>query len=292
MSHGVGPLYLTTAEDPGVISGGGSGSGRGSAFNSAFTSPTNGGGTTSSENIGGGSGTGTGLGIGGGVGVATGVAVGSVTLRYSTIEDASAVSQIYWNYLDTDWAENTQTTVAVFTTPKASVAGRSLNPLSEVDEEQFVTADGAEYLEESGIREAAGLGSNLSWVVAPAAVASRSVTFLGNQTTQRTYVGYVTTGDSDIPRTLLINLATTETGDDIAFGVTVQHRAMYSLSEDGASAPTDGILSAMSVPDLVGTEASNGLNVSAGDDITLVVEAGVTASADLAAQALGDLSLA
>jgi|GEM_PF-3191270 hypothetical protein len=221
-----------------------------------------------------------------------GPTIGSTTINTPSITNLPSVTQIYWNPLDTGWAENTQTTVAVFTTPSASVGGRSLNPLSEVDENEFVTADGAEYLEESGIREAAGLGPNLSWVVAPAEVASRSVTFLGNQTTMRSYVGYVTTGDSEIPRTLLINLATTETGDDIAFGVTVQHRAMYSLSEDGASAPTDGILSAMSVPDLVGAEASNGLNVSAGDDITLVVDAGVTTSADLAAQALGDLSLA
>ena len=285
MSHGVGPLYLTAARDPGVISGGGSGGGRGSAFSSAFTSPT-GGGTTPSENTSSGSG----LGIAGGVGTDTGISVGSTNIGVDSVEQS--YPKIYWNYLDTDWAENTQMTVAVFTTPSASVGGRSLNPLSEVDEEQFVTADGAEYLEESGIREAAGLGSNLSWAVVPAEVTSRSMTFLGNETTMRSYVGYVTTSDSDIPRTVLVNLATTETGDDIAFGVTVQHRAMYSLSEDSAGAPTDGILSAMYVPDLVGTIVTSGLNVSAGDDITLILEAGVTASADLAAQALGDLSLA
>jgi len=218
--------------------------------------------------------------------------IGSTTINTQSIQQLPSVSRIYWNPLDSEWAENTQTTVAVFTTPSASVGGRSLNPLSEVDEETFVTADGAEYLEESGIREAAGLGQNLSWVVPPAEVASRSVTFLGNETTQRSYVGYATTGDAEIPRTLLINLATTETGDDIAFGVTVQHRAMYNLGGEDATAPTDGILSAMSVPDLVGPEASNGLDVNAGDDITLIVESGVTASADLAAQALGDISLA
>jgi len=126
-------------------------------------------------------------------------------------------------------------------------------------------------------------------VVAPAEVASRSVTFLGNGTTMRSYVGYVTTSDSEIPRTLLINLATTETDDDIAFGVTVQHRAMYSLSESDAALPSDGFLSGMSVPDLVGDEANS--IVSVGENITLITDAGITTSADLASTALGDLSL-
>ncbi len=265
MSHGVGPLFLTAPN------------------NSPVTEPLD---TTSTETPGDG-----GLGLGEGNTDDDGnISIGSTRIETQQVPTSPAPRLIYWNYLDTDWAENTQTTVAVFTTPSASVGGRSLNPLSEVDEEQFVTADGAEYLEESGIREAAGLGSNLSWVVAPAEVASRSVTFLGNGTTMRSYVGYVTTSDSEIPRTLLINLATTETGDDIAFGVTVQHRAMYSLSESNATPPSGGLLSGMSVPDLVGTEARSIVGI--GESITLIVEAGLTTSADLAAQALGDLSLA
>ncbi|MDS0260437.1 DUF6517 family protein [Haloarcula sp. S1CR25-12] len=266
MSHGVGPLFLTTPDNSPVFE----------PLDMVSTE------STSSEE----------LGLGeGNTGDDGDVSIGSTRIETEQIQSTPDLSRIYWNYLDTDWAENTQTTVAVFTTPSASVGGRSLNPLSEVDEEEFVTADGAEYLEESGIREAAGLGPNLSWAVAPAEVASRSVTFLGNQTTMQSYVGYVTTSDAEIPRTLLINLATTETGDDIAFGVTVQHRAMYSVSESDATSPSTGLLSEMSVPDLVGTQASNGLDVSAGEEMTLVLEAGVAASADLAARALGDLSL-
>lgn len=217
--------------------------------------------------------------------------IGSTTIDPPTVQSAPKMSQIYWNYLDEDWAADTQTTVAVFTTPAASVGGQSLNPLSKVDEENFVTADGAKYLEQSGIREAAKLGKNLSWVVTPAEVASRSITFLENQTTMTTYVGYVTTDDSDIPRTVLVNLAKTEKDDDIAFGVSVQHRAIYSLGETNAVAPSDQILSGMSVPNLVGTEPNTGLNVSAAD-FTLILESGIAASADRAATAMGSLSLA
>ncbi|MBX0286972.1 hypothetical protein EGH22_11580 [Halomicroarcula sp. F28] len=265
MSHGVGPLFLTAPNNSPVIRPLDTTSTEDPEFNN--------------------------LGLGEGKrGDDVDITIGSTTIDTQPTPNLPFISQIYWNYLDTDWAENTQTTVAVFTTPSASVGGRSLNPLSEVDENEFVTADGAEYLEESGIREAAGLGSNLSWVVAPAEVASRSVTFLGNQTPMRSYVGYVTTSDSEIPRTLLINLATTETGDDIAFGVTVQHRAMYSLSESNATPPGTALLSGMSVPDLVGDEANS--IVSVGENITLITDAGVTTSADLAATALGDLSLA
>lgn len=221
------------------------------------------------------------------------------TIGITQVEDESLevdtvlpLSKIYWNHLDADWAANTQTTVAVFTTPAASVGGQSLNPLSQVDEENFVTADGAKYLEESGIRESAGLGPNLSWLITPAEVASRSITFLGNQTTMTTYVGYVTTDDSDIPRTVLVNLAKTETGDDIAFGVSVQHRAMYNLGGTDATEPTDALLSGVSVPDLVGSELSSGILTNAGEEATLILENGVAASADRAATAIGSLSLA
>jgi len=267
MSHGVGPLFLTAPKSKNVVS----------------PLDTTRGERPDSPNLG--------LGLGNKTNGDT--TVGSTTIDViETIPNLPNLSKIYWNHLDTDWAADTQMTVAVFTTPAASVGGQSLNPLDEVDEEQFVTADGGKYLEESGVREAAGLGKNLSWTVPPAEVASRSVTFLGNQTTMRTYVGSAKTADSAIPRTLLINFAKTKTGDDIAFGVTVQHRAMYGLSGDTASAPTNAILSAMSVPDLVGTEANTSLSVTAGADITLILEDGVAASADLAAQAIGDLSLA
>jgi len=266
MSHGVGPLFLTAPNN--------------SPINPPIT-------TTSRERPTPGE---LGLGVGN-RGDDDYISIGTTRIEAPDLPTLPSIDKIYWNYLDTDWAENTQMTVAVFTTPAAAVAGRSLNPLSEVDENEFVTADGGEYLEESGIRESAGLGPNLSWAVAPAEVASRSMTFLGNETTMRSYVGYVTTSDSEIPRTLLINLATTETGDDIAFGVTVQHRAMYSLSESNATPPSGGLLSGMSVPDLVGDEVNTGLNVSAGDDITIITESGLAASADLAATALGDLSL-
>ncbi|MDS0219927.1 DUF6517 family protein [Haloarcula sp. S1AR25-5A] len=265
MSHGVGPLFLTAAKSNNVV----------------YPPDTTRRERPDSPNLG--------LGLSNKTDGDT--TVGSTTIDTETIPSLPTLSKIYWNHLDEDWAADTQMTVAVFTTPSASVGGQSLNPLDEVDEEGFVTADGGKYLEESGIREAAGLGKNLSWTVPPAEVASRSVTFLGSQTTMRTYVGYAKTADSAIPRTLLINFAKTTTGDDIAFGVTVQYRAMFSMNEDGRL-PTDGILSAMSVPDLVGTEANNGLSVSAGDDITLILEDGVAASADLASQAIGDLSLA
>jgi hypothetical protein len=266
MSHGVGPLFLTAPNNSSTVT----------PLKTVSKE------STSSEE----------LGLGeGNRGDSDDITIGSTPIP-PNVTNEPGLNQIYWNYLDTDWAENTQTTVAVFTTPSASVGGRSLNPLSEVDENEFVTADGAEYLEASGIRESAGLGSNLSWVVTPVEVASRSVTFLGNEATMRSYAGYVTTSDSAIPRTLLINLATTETDDDIAFGVTVQHRAMYSLSERTAIPPSGGLLSGMSVPDLVGTEASSQTNYSAGDDITLIVEAGVAASADRAATAMGSMSLA
>lgn len=272
MSHGVGPLFLTGPSNTEILS----------PLSTTVKEPVN---ETSTE---------TGTNRLRGVGVSNSddgnISVGETRISIPTGQIARNLGRIYWNHLDEDWAENTQTTVAVFTTPSASVGGRSLNPISEVDEDQFVTDEGAQYLEESGIRESAGLGPNLSWVVTPAWVASRSISFLGNQTTLRSYVGYVKTGDSEIPRTLLINLAITETGDDIAFGVTVQHRDMYSLGNSDSTAPSDGILSAMSVPNLVGPAAFNGLNMV--DDMTLIVEAGVAASADLASTALGDLSLA
>lgn len=235
-----------------------------------------------------------GLGVGSGIsrsGVED-INIGSTEIQPEAISATSPAGKIYWNYLDAEWAGETQMTLAVFTTPAASVGGRSLNPLSEVDEAEFVTDEGAKYLEESGIRETTGLGPNLSWTVPPAEVASQPIVFLGDETPMRTYVGYAKTGDSEIPRTLLINLATTETGDDIAFGVTVQHRAMYSLSETTATAPTDAMLSELSVPDVVGIDLTGNINYSAGDDITLILEAGLTDSADLAAEALGDLSLA
>lgn len=261
MTHGVGPLFLTGSL------------------------PTYSG-LTSTEPV-----PNRNIGVGFGEGSPT-IRVGSTELGSLSVPEMPSLSRIYWNPIDSEWAATTQMTVAVFTTPSASVGGRSLNPLSQVDEEQFVTAEGGDYLEQSGIREAAGLGGNLSWTVPPAEVASRSVTFLGNQATLRSYVGYVKTADSEVPRSLLVNLATTETDDDIAFGVTVQHRAMYTIGDSRSVAPTDSILSAMSVPDLVGTELSNGLNVTAGDDITLILEDGIAASADLAETALGDLSLA
>lgn len=263
MSHGVGPLFLTAPENSPIVE--------------ALS-------TTSRERPSDG-----GLGLGTGNSGDDGVIdIGSIRIEPSNIRTVPALSPIYWNPLDTDWAENTQTTVAVFTTPSASVGGRSLNPLSEVDEEQFVTDEGAQYLEQSGIREAAGLGPNLSWVVLPAEVASRSVTFLGNEATMRSYVGYAQSGN-DIPRTLLVHLATTESGDDIAFGVSVQHRAAYT-APSSSGVDLSALVGAVSIDDLLGTEIQTP-TVSGTGDVTFILEAGIAASADEAEQALGALSL-
>ena len=82
----------------------------------------------------------------------------------------------YLQPLDEQWVNRTATTLSVFTTPTASMEGESFNPLAEISEETFVTDRGGRYLAESGMLSASGLGSNVSWVVSPAEVGSRSST--------------------------------------------------------------------------------------------------------------------
>ena len=259
MSNGVGPLFLTAPNTITAIT----------PVNTITTEPVD-------------SPT---LGLG-----ASSIDDGTLSIGSTTINTGSGgptLSPIYWNPLDESWAQDTQTTVAVFTTPAASVGGRSLNPLSEVDEEQFVTDEGAQYLEESGIRESAGLGPNLSWVVLPAEVASRSMTFLSNEATLRSYVGYAQSG-TDVPRTLLVHLVTTESGDDVAFGVCVQHRAAYTGGA-GLDADLSSLVGELSIDDLLGTELQ--IPFVGTDGVTLILEAGIATSADNAQQALSGLSL-
>jgi len=176
--------------------------------------------------------------------------------------------------LDTEWVETTSTTVAVFTTPTASVQGESLNPLAHVSEETFVTEDGGEYLEASGILEESGLGTDLSWVIPPAAVGSRSSTLFDQTTPLWSYLGLVEDGAGDV-RTLLVHVSKVSLDDEVAFGVGVQHRTFWADGSDDAVRSIVDELGSRSVDDMVGD-----------DDEALVTQTGIDASASHVASVL------
>ena len=183
----------------------------------------------------------------------------------------------YLQPLDEQWVDRTATTMSVFTTPTASVEGESLNPLAEISEETFVTERGGRYLAESGMLSASGLGSNVSWVVPPAEVGSRSATLFDKSTPLRSYLGLVEDGSGDV-RTLLVHIAKATLGDETAFGVGVQHRQLWADgSGDGVSELVDE-LGEQSIPDLVGS-----------DESALVRRAGIDASAAHVGTALAEV---
>ena len=175
--------------------------------------------------------------------------------------------------LDTEWVERTSTTVAVFTTPTASVQGESLNPLAHVSEETFVTEDGGKYLDESGILEESGIGTGLSWVIPPAAVGSRSSTLFDQTTPLLSYLGLVEDGAGDV-RTLLVHISKGSFDDEVAFGVGVQHRNLWTDGSDDAVRSIIDELGSRSVDDMVG------------DDEALVTQTGIDASASHVASVL------
>ena len=183
----------------------------------------------------------------------------------------------YLQPLDEQWVNRTATTLSVFTTPTASVEGESFNPLAEISEETFVTDRGGRYLAESGMLSASGLGSNVSWVVPPAEVGSRSSTLFDKSTPLLSYLGLVEDESGDV-RTLLVHIAKATPNDEIAFGVGVQHRQLWvDGSGDGVSALVDE-LGEQSIPDLVGD-----------DESAPIRRAGIDASAAHVAAALAEV---
>lgn len=206
------------------------------------------------------------------------VDTGDVLDRNQSVRTDDSRSMFYYNYLTEQWVEETQMTLAVFTTPAASVGDRSLNPLSAVDEASFVSEEGGRYLEELGLLEEAGLGPDLSWLVVPERLRSTDISFLGESTPLSSYLGIVEGDDDAAPRTLLVHLAKLETGDDIAFGVGIQHRGLWVNGDDGMGEVVRTDIQSYSVSDLVGPDG-------------VVREAGIAASAERAADALGNISL-
>jgi hypothetical protein len=187
-------------------------------------------------------------------------------------------SFLYLQKLDESWVENTEVTVSVFTTPSKSAAGQSLNPLAYVDEESFVTEEGGQYLEQSGILGESGLGGGLAWLVTPEQVGSRSISFLGAETTLKGYVGLAEAGSGEV-RTLLVQVTKTELDDEVALGAGILHRELWADASDDAAAAIVDRLSEQSVTELVGT-----------DDDALIQKAGIAASADRVEPVLGAVS--
>ena len=183
----------------------------------------------------------------------------------------------YLQPLDEQWVDRTATTLSVFTTPTASVDGESLNPLAEVSEETFVTERGGRYLAESGMLSASGLESNLSWIVSPQEVGSRTATLFDKSTPLLSYLGLVENGSDDV-RTLLVHIAKATLDDEIAFGVGVQHRQLWADGSDDVVSSLVDELGERTIPDLVGS-----------DESALVRRSGIDASAAHVADALTEV---
>jgi len=196
--------------------------------------------------------------------------------RSIDVSEGDEQSFLYLSPLDEDWVEETSMTLSVFTTPTASVQGKNLNPLAQVSDETFVTAEGGKYLEQSGMLSRSGLGSDLSWLVSPAKVGSRSSGLFDKSSPLLSYLGIVEDGSGAV-RTLLVHVAKATFEEEVTFGVGVQHRKLWTDgSDDEVSALVDR-LETQSVEDLIG-----------GDD-ALVHQAGIDASAARVTSALGGL---
>ncbi len=164
-----------------------------------------------------------------------------------------------------DWVPRSGGNVVVVSTPSESVGDENLNPLANVSNEEFLTAEGGQYVRESGVLEDSGLGSEPSWLVTPEQVGSTDTTLVGESVTVESYAG-IAEDSSDAARTLLFHVARATLDEEIVIVAGFHHAPVFPEGvEDGRSS--------FSFDSYTPGEDLSGENV-------LLTEGGVQAAAD------------
>lgn len=139
--------------------------------------------------------------------------------------------------------------IGVASTPKASVRGRSFNPLTRLSLANLLTSEaGTSFLQQIGVDEIGHSRSKIRWERGPTFVASREGTCLGTQTLFESYVGIL---GGEPPTVVFVHIARVD-----ADNVVLTSAAHGHDTEDPERVfvkPDLGYLSSNQIKEAVGT---------------------------------------
>ena len=135
----------------------------------------------------------------------TGMATGTATNQTGSLDDVSA-----------DTLEGGQLSIGALSTPAATVAGQSLNPLSTLGLAKLLSSDQAKsFLTAAGV----GDGDAVSWERGPEQLSTAEGTMLDQDVTVETHAGIV---GGETPNATYLHMARVEHDNSVAIAVGIQ----------------------------------------------------------------------
>lgn len=136
-------------------------------------------------------------------------------------------------------------TLGVLSTPTASVAGQTLNPLARVDLGDLLTNDAAQsFLRSAGV----GGSGEVEWERSPEQIGTTEGTLLGESVTVESHAGILGGESSNV---VYLHMARTQTGDSVVIAAGVHGFEVESTDRDYVG--SGGYVSTADFDDIVAT---------------------------------------
>ncbi|WP_324664894.1 DUF6517 family protein [Haloarcula sediminis] len=148
-------------------------------------------------------------------GTEAGTATGTATNETGALDD-----------VDTSALSGGQLSVGALSTPAATVAGQSLNPLASLGLSEMLTSDQAEsFLTSAGVGE----GDSVEWERGPTELSTAEGTLLDQDVTVETHAGVVS---GETPNATYLHMARVETDSSVVIAVGIQSFDVEDTSKE------------------------------------------------------------